>query len=828
MNTYLKCLSLLVILTLGITFTFAKTPTETRTGTLTGKVYDAALDQPLPYVNVLLLNEDRKTLMGTITDENGLFKLEGIPEGKHIASVQFIGFETIEKPVVIGKQTYKIDMGVLRLTESLTALNEVEVIAEVTTIEQKVDRKVITIGKDLAAAGTASELMVGIPSVSVDPQNGAISLRGNENVRVLVDGRLSNIPAAQLLKQIPSSAIKSIELITNPSAKYNPEGMSGIINIVLHKNQMLGFNGSLNANWSYDINAKFNSGLNLNYRNGKFNLFGNYSNNFSKNDNNGQINRTNNTSRQLFEFTEDRSSQIFKVGLDFYIDEKNTLSVFTSQNPAKNRSLGISKAFFENDATKNEHQIFDANGTNESTQYNFNFKHDFAKEGSNIELEVDHNLFNEDLPVPFVYPTYPTQNYTDQNKPARERTTINLDYVNPLTEKSELELGAEARLFNSLIVFSSDQALQDENGRQITQRDIDFNYTRDIYSLYATYGKRLEKWTYQFGLRAESVRVDALAKQNSTVSGISELSNFPFKNNYTELYPSMYVTYSSTEKKSYQLSYSRRIDRPGLGQINPIKEWSTPLVSSYGNQELRPQFTNSFELNHTRRLEKGSFTTGVFYRFINEEINRVVLVDRADVRSGRIIITHDNFDNTSAFGLELSSNHRPYKWWSINGSFDLYSQTQKGIAEQLSKPIDVATKDDIETIINTVDNVAYNFRMYNSLTATKKLSFTAFMFYRGRNKTLQFDILPMYFVNLGARLSVFKGKGNISLNYNDIFNTMRFGFEGRLPYPQNGRFYWESQTVQLGFNYRFGSNKYQAKSRRERDNDEKNGGGGMF
>ena len=828
MNTYLKCLSLLVILTLGITFTFAKTPTETRTGTLTGKVYDAALDQPLPYVNVLLLNEDRKTLMGTITDENGLFKLEGIPEGKHIASVQFIGFETIEKPVVIGKQTYKIDMGVLRLTESLTALNEVEVIAEVTTIEQKVDRKVITIGKDLAAAGTASELMVGIPSVSVDPQNGAISLRGNENVRVLVDGRLSNIPAAQLLKQIPSSAIKSIELITNPSAKYNPEGMSGIINIVLHKNQMLGFNGSLNANWSYDINAKFNSGLNLNYRNGKFNLFGNYSNNFSKNDNNGQINRTNNTSRQLFEFTEDRSSQIFKVGLDFYIDEKNTLSVFTSQNPAKNRSLGISKAFFENDATKNEHQIFDANGTNESTQYNFNFKHDFAKEGSNIELEVDHNLFNEDLPVPFVYPTNPTQNYTDQNKPARERTTINLDYVNTLTEKSKLELGAEARLFNSLIVFSSDQALQDENGRQITQRDIDFNYTRDIYSLYATYGKRLEKWTYQFGLRAESVRVDALAKQNSTVSGISELSNFPFENNYTELYPSMYVTYSSTEKKSYQLSYSRRIDRPGLGQINPIKEWSTPLVSSYGNQELRPQFTNSFELNHTRRLEKGSFTTGVFYRFINEEINRVVLVDRADVRSGRIIITHDNFDNTSAFGLELSSNHRPYKWWSINGSFDLYSQTQKGIAEQLSKPIDVATKDDIETIINTVDNVAYNFRMYNSLTATKKLSFTAFMFYRGRNKTLQFDILPMYFVNLGARLSVFKGKGNISLNYNDIFNTMRFGFEGRLPYPQNGRFYWESQTVQLGFNYRFGSNKYQAKSRRERDNDEKNGGGGMF
>lgn len=817
-----------LFLTLGVAYALASSPTETRDGTLTGKVFDESLDAPLPYVNVLLLNQDRKTLTGAITDENGLFKLVDIPEGKHILSVQYIGFQTIEIPVTIGKPQYKVDVGTIRLKESLTALDEVNVIAEVSTIEQKVDRKVITIGKDLAATGTASELMVGIPSVNVDPQEGTISLRGNENVRVLVDGRLSNIPTAQLLKQIPSSAIKSIELITNPSAKYNPEGMSGIINIVLHKNQMLGFNGSLNANWSYDINPKFNSGLNLNYRNGKFNLYGNYSNNFSKNDNNGNIQRTNNNSKQFFDFSDDRSSQIFKVGLDFYINEKNTVSIFTSQNPAKNRSIGDSKAIFQQTPSLNEHQIFDANATNKSTQYNFNFKRDFAKEGSNIELEVDHNLFDEDQPVPFTYPSEILKNYTDQNKPTRERTTINLDYVNPLTENSKLELGAETRLFNSLILFSSDQQLLDEQGKKITQRDIDFDYTRDIYSLYATYGKRLEKWTYQLGLRAESVRVDAVANENSLIDGTRKLATVPFENHYTELYPSMYVTYSPTEVKSYQLSYSRRIDRPGLGQINPIKEWSTPLVSSYGNQELRPQFTNSFELNFTRRLEKGSLTSGIFYRFITDEINRVVLVDRADVSTGRIIITHDNFDNTSAFGLEISSNYKPYTWWSINGSFDLYSQTQKGIAERLNKPINVATEQDIETIVNKVDNVAYNFRMYNSFTATKKLSLTAFLFYRGRNKTLQFDVLPMYFANVGARLSVLKGKGNVSLGFNDVFDTMRFGFEGRLPYPQNGKFYWESQTVQLGFNYRFGSSKFQAKSRRQRDRDEKNNGGGMF
>lgn len=192
-----------LFLTLGVAYALASSPTETRDGTLTGKVFDESLDAPLPYVNVLLLDQDRKTLTGAITDENDLFKLVDVPEGKHILSVQYIGFQTIEIPVTIGKPQYKVDVGTIRLKESLTALDEVNVIAEVSTIQQKVDRKVITIGKDLAATGTASELMVGIPSVNVDPQEGTISLRGNENVRVLVDGRLSNIPTAQLLKQIP-------------------------------------------------------------------------------------------------------------------------------------------------------------------------------------------------------------------------------------------------------------------------------------------------------------------------------------------------------------------------------------------------------------------------------------------------------------------------------------------------------------------------------------------------------------------------------------------------------------------------------------------------
>jgi iron complex outermembrane receptor protein len=815
--------TLLLFLCISV-FSFA----NTKTGTITGFVFDATLNQPLPYVSVVLTDANGKTITGAITDEKGFFKLDKVPEGTHTLGVQFIGYEKVEQSVTVGKENYAINVGQISLSESATQLDDVEVIGEVSTIQQKVDRKVITIGKDLAAAGTASELMVGIPSVSVDPQSGAISLRGNENVPVMVDGKLSNIPAAQLLKQIPSSAIKAVELITNPSAKYNPEGMSGIINIVLHKNQLVGFNGAVNANWSKEINSKFNSGLNLNYRTGKFNIYGNYSNNISKNANHGHIERSQDFSEQFFKFDDDRESHIFKVGLDVYLNDKNTMSVFTSQNPANGGTLGSTRTVYEKNTLLNDHQIFDANGENHAAQYNFNFKHDFAKEGSNIELEVDHNIFDDNNPVSFRFPRNSTRDYDDKNNTDRKRTTFNLDYVNPLTENSKLELGAEVRLFNSMISFSSTGESINTKGVFGPAPDTEFDYTRDIYSLYATYGKKLDKWTYQLGVRAESVEVTAVAEETLTSGNTKNTVRNPFSNTYTQLYPSMFVTYTPSEKNSYQLSYSRRIDRPGIGQVNPIKEWSTPLVSSYGNQELLPQFTNSIEANYTRRLKNGTITGGVFYRAISDEINRALYVDRSDVKSGKVILTHDNFDDTSAFGLELSSNYRPTKWWSFNTSFDLFSQTQEGIAEYVSVPLEQATEKDIIRDSNIVDNVAWNFRMYNSFSASKKLTFTAFMFYRGKNKNLQFDMLPMYFMNLGARLSVLKGKGTLNFGFNDVFDTMRFRFGARKPFPSEGEFNWESRTVQLGFNYRFGSGKYRAKSRRQRDNDEKSGGGGMF
>lgn len=823
---FLACVLLFTISTNAYTTDPEKN--SDKTGTIFGKVLDAKLNQALPYVNIIIKNTKGEIQTGGISLDDGTFKIEKVIEGDIIVSIQYIGYKTYNKNVTIGKGNYRVNLGNIMLEEEAEGLDAITVIAETSTIQQKVDRKVITIGKDLAATGTASELMVGIPSVSVDAQTGDISLRGNQNVRVMVDGKLSNIPSSQLLKQIPSTAIKAIELITNPSAKYNPEGMSGIINIVLHKNTMVGFNGNISTSVSHEVEAKFNSAINLNYRTGKFNVYTNYSNNIAKGVNNGHVERPENNSEQFFEFLTNRKSHLFKVGVDVYINDKNTVSLFTNQNIAKNGIISNTQAIFNNDNSFNQSQSLVGDGENNSSQYNLDYKLDFKKDGHNIELEVDHNIFNEDNPVDYMVLLGNQDSYQDFNETDRVSTTVNLDYVNPVSDNSKLELGLQARLFNTDIDYASTGESFSPSGTLEPTPSTVFDYTRDIFSAYATFSKKFDKWTYQVGVRAESVSVDALALRTDMTSNVTTPT--AFNNDYFEVYPSAFFTYTPSEKNSYQLSYSRRVDRPGIGQVNPIKEWSTPLISSFGNQSLEPQFTNSLELNYTRNLKdrKGSITAGVFYRAISDEINRALFIDRSDISSGRIILTHDNFDDTSAYGVEVSSSYRPTKWWSINGSFDFYSQTQKGIAESLNAPLETATIDDIITEIDEVDNVAWNFKMFNNFKVSKKISLTAFAFYRGQNQTIQFDIDPMYFVNLGARVSFAEGKGSFNLNFNDVFNTMHFSGTGSKPYQQDIFFNWESHTVSAGLSYRFGGGKYRAKSRKRRDKNEKSGGGGFL
>ncbi len=797
---------------------YSPDPTDIKDGSISGKVVDKNLQQPVSYAAIVIKSENgSETVTGGITHEDGSFEISKLPEGNLSLEVQFIGYKTYYQKIIISKENKKLDLGVIILEEEAQQLAGVEVVGERTTIEQKIDRKVINVGKDLTTAGaSAADIMNNIPSVNVDQQTGELSLRGNSNVRVMVDGKLSNVPVAQLLRQIPSSSIKSIELITNPSAKYNPEGMSGIINIVLHKNANIGFNGTLNTGLTVGEEAKFNSSLDLNYKNGKFNLYGNYGNNIGKYVNDGFIYRHVENSEQIFDFLNNNKSHLYKLGVDFFLNDNNTISFFTNQNIFDGKMNGKTDVLYYDMPARNTTQLFAGANDNTSAQYNFDYKLKFKKEGHNLELEVDYNRFKDDENTNFTSTgstLFP--DYIDLVGTKRTQTIANLDYVNPLDSISKLEMGLEARVFETKVDYSSTGLSFNVAGNLRPTPNTDFLYGMDIYSAYATYGQNYEKWSYQAGLRAENVEVKA---DTNTVRSFSD--------KYTEFYPSAFLTFSPTDKNQFQISYSRRVDRPGLSQVNPIREWSTPLISSLGNPSLVPQFTNSYELNYTRRLEQGSITTGIFYRSIKDEINRAVYVDRLDLN--KMILTFDNYDNTAAYGVEMSYNYKPLKWWSINGSIDLFSQTQRGISERLLASNSTATQDDIVMEKIEVENTAYNLRMSNSFNVTKKLTLQLFGFYRGKNQTIQFQVKPMYFVNTGMRYSFAEGKGTFSLNFNDVFKTMHFAFDADNPYTQNGRFNWESQNVYVGLSYMFGSGKNKASQRKRRDDNTKQGGGGIL
>ncbi|WP_144893174.1 TonB-dependent receptor domain-containing protein [Flavobacterium tiangeerense] len=780
--------------------TSSKTSPLENSGLITGKIIDKQTNEPLGYVNVVI-KEDGKVLTGEITSEKGLFSIKNLPLKKYTVEIQFMGYKTVSKPVVLSIDQKSANLNTIILEEDAIQLKGVEIIAERSTIEQKIDRKVINVGKDLTTAGaTASEIMSNIPSVNVD-QDGKISLRGNENVRVLVDGRPSNIEASQLLKQIPSASIKKIELITNPSAKYNPEGMSGIINIVLHKNANDGLNASINSGLTFAQTPKISNTLNMNYRTGKVNFFSTYGDNFGIRFNEGMISRLDDNSNQIFDIKNDNKSHLVKFGMDYYINDKNTLSAYTNQNIFKSDGI-IDISVVNPNASQNIGLNSNYLTDNTDGTYNVALKHLTSKEGETLDLEVNHSIFSEDqiarFRTTYTNPSIPSSAYDDSLGEKRINTIVNLDYTNPLDEKTKLELGAESRNLRT----DNDYAT---NNAALTNSN--YTYDLDIYSAYATYGQKFKKIGYQLGARFESYHVKAVL--NGTVA---------YKDDYFTVYPSASMTYSPSEKNQLQISFSRRVDRPGIDQTKPLREFSSPRLTSIGNPELDPQFTNSIEFNYTKTLSKGSLTTGLFVRSIQNEINRIIYPDPQN--QDQQILSFDNFDNNTAYGFEVSMNYKINSWWDIQPAIDYSNINQKGLVSQIN-----TTTNSFDLVTKEVAAAAFNARFNSNFKASKSLRFLLFGFYRSGVDGVQFNNKEMYKIDAGGRYSFLKDKATLSIRFNDIFNTMKAGFEGENPYPQRGQFRWESQSVFVGFNYAFGGGKTKNLQRKQREDNTKQGGG---
>ncbi|WLD22899.1 TonB-dependent receptor [Flavobacterium dauae] len=775
-------------------------------GIIKGKITEKITNEPVGFASVAI-SANGQIISGDLSDEDGSFTITNLPNSQVEVSVEYIGFKTYKNTIDLSTEK-TIDLGTIALETDEQVLDAVVINAERSTMEQLVDRKVIRVGKDLSTAGaSASDIMNNIPSVNVD-QDGNISMRGNQNVRVLIDGKPTQLDPKTVLKQIPSNAIDKIELITNPSAKYNPEGMSGMINFVLKKNMQDGFNGSYNGNITFAKVPKFNQGIDLNYRKGKVNFFGNYNYSDQKTFNDGVMTQLDDLSEQRFDIVNDNKTHTFKVGFDIYANDKNTFSFYTNQTYADGIGTVGNTIFYPNNPLFLQTDQYD--GSNQSQIYNAAYKKLFTKPGQTLDFEINYSKTNNDQGGNFDILNQSTNPYTDYSDNTVDAVQANLDYVHPFNEKTKLEVGAEYRNTGIDNTYTTTNTLG---------KPASFEYNVDIASAYATFGSKYDKWGYQIGARLEKYNVEA-----NYIIGTEPAD---FKDDYLTVYPSAFLSYTPTQTDFFQISASRRVDRPNVWQTRPIRDYSTPRVVQIGNPELKPQFTNSVEFNYTKVFGvKGSATFGTYYRMINDPIERTFYLDTSSpdaIAEKKIVMSYGNFDESTAYGAELSANYKVTKWWDIQPSVEYYFRNQRGIVTVLNPDTNEGELQQRE-----IDNGVFNARMNNNFKITNAFRASLFGFYRGDAKDINGTMKAMYKMDAGLRYSFWENTANVSLRFNDIFNTMKASFKGDAPYPQTGVFTWESQSLFVGFQYMFGSGKNRALQRKQRDKNEVQNSGGFF
>ena len=777
------------------------------TGVLSGNILDLQTKKALSYVNIVCKSKTKTVITGGITNSKGGFIITELPLDSIFIDIQFIGYQTIKKAFYLSKNKPKIELASLFLKKNSNQLNEVFVQSEIAIVTQKIDRKVINVSKDLAATGTNSlQLLENIPSVQVNFESGTINVRGNSNVRVLIDGKPSNLLPVKLLKQIPAASVKSVELITNPSAKYTPEGMSGIINIILKKNTTIGFNGAVSMGAERSKNTRPTGSLDLNYRTGSLNIYMNYGFDSGAFETVALFDRSDKNLTQNLNYRDLTISNYLKTGVDFYINKAHTLSFYTTQS-FSDTDFSIHTKIFENDAL-----LFDASNlsrfnTQEQT-YNLDYKLDFNTPGQFIEFEINYtktadpqNDFNKENRNP----NSKVYNYTNKIANNSDTFLANIDYTKPLFN-GRLEAGLEARIQHTFNRIFTDQEVQLNGAPAIAKRgNTTFKYDREIYSGYVSYSKEFKKISLQGGFRLEHFTVNGL------FSNTAQTAIKPYADRFITLYPSAYFTYYASDKNEFQIGYNRRVDRPGIEQVTPIQEWTSPLSTSIGNRTLQPQFTNSIELNYTKTLHKGQLSFGTFYRNTTDKIGRIMNADPAN--EDRQLLSYANYDTADSYGVEFSSRFKITKWWSFSPSANLYVQESQGLINGKNERI---------------KNNLFSARISNNLAASKKLRFQLSSSYRGQAENVQFKVKPYFFLNASAQLTVLDDNGAITLRGTDLFNSYKLNFSATNPFRQTGRYTLEYNAVYLGFSYDFGRGKNRERNRKLRENNETEGSGGVL
>ena len=827
----MKKLSLVLILLISfilpINIVASETGTMSEGGEIKGKVIDTETDEPLEYATVSLFHSQDSTLVtGVITDSKGLFSLKAKP-GKYYVVVQFMGYKDKTLNVNIKDNKTVVSLGEILMNTDAALLDEVEIVAEKSTMSMTLDKRVFNVGKDVSStAGNAIEVLDNIPSVNVDV-DGNVSLRGDSGVQILVDGKVSGLAGTSTqdaLRSLQADMIERIEVVTNPSVRYDAEGTAGIINIVLKKDKRKGFNASVDLRGGFPVkwgekffkeNFPFQTGIgaSLNYRFKKFNVFANYNFNYRDDISEGYSiteyygdliydpilanhDDAEQITEQLTYRNRNRKGHNIRGGFDYYFtdDDILTFSAMYRQSDGHNTPAVtyIDKFPFQG---INNYSLRTEDWFNERPMMEYTLSYDkyFGSKDNSLKASVRYFtnsdtewsdivdaefLTEEDLNNNNPFYSINQHTYAQENQQNLQAT---VDYVRHYG-LSVIEFGGKYTgrwINNNMMVTENDSILEDYTH--------DFDYNQQVAALYGSYGREFGRFSGQVGLRGEFTLIDTY------LTGTNSGSN----QRYLNVFPTGHLNYSLTEVDQIQASYARRIRRPWYGQMAPFSSFNDDRNIRTGNPDLKPIFTDSYEFSYLRFWERGNINFTAYYRHSTDVIRNFTTV------VGDISISRpENFGISDDYGIELVGSLDIFKWWNVNGSINFFKSNTVG---------DWNGRHYTTDSYNTFARIVTKFRLKNIC------DFQISGRYMGpREEPLGYREAN-YWCDFAASRDVFNKNATISLNIRDVFGSRQHGGESWGDnFWQYSESSWSTTSVTLNFNYRI--NQQQNNKRRMQQN----------
>lgn len=762
---------------------------------LEGKIQDEISEEPLAYASMILYKPGSEEIVsGGISDENGNFQIE-VKNGKYDVRIEYISFKPYAiKDLVL---TSSKNLGIIKLAPDTNELDGVDLIGRSPDVEIRLDKRVYNIGNTpTSRGGNVADVLEEIPSVSVDI-DGNIELRGNTNVRILVDGKPSGLAGAggiDALTRLPADVIDKIEVITSPSARYQAEGSTGIINIILAKKKNKGLNGAFTVDSGrYD---SYSSSASINYRTNSFNLFTN-SGLQDKTDLGNALGNNEylfprdeyNVFEEKRAFERNRKGYNLNVGIDLFLSKKTTLTASVYYNDREGndhtetdqKQLSVTAPNIVSVRNENEKDL------SINRQISLNLTHNFDEKGHKITLDYqresntqDEQTFLQSIQLEPDNLYQPLErNYTDQKE---ESSLYQIDYVWPINKNQQFEAGYRGefldRPIDFLVDFQNDQGGFDVDNNLSNTLD----YKQDINAFYTQYGIKKNKLSFLLGLRLEDSNVEIFQEEFSSLK------------NYTDFFPTLNIGYQINDQESLTLGYNRRISRPRERALNPFQSRTSQTSTWQGNPDLNPSYSNGLDLGYLKQFKKVSIGGSLYFRRttdartrITEQTGETAIVNGIELP----ILTRKpvNLGTNDQYGVEVNSSIRFTPKWRTNLNVNFYRQVEEGFYNN----IDYGS-----------ENSRWSGRLNNTLTFPYGISSQFSLNYRGPNESAFGKSKAFWTSNLAFSKEILKDNATITLNFRDVFNTSKYRFttytEGVKSYIEYQR---TSPTYNLSFTYRF-------------------------